>query len=246
MSEMPENTRGGDEGFHIETPTEYDSPANSSYPIELLIGGIGRDDATYLAQQLSLFVETNDAEVLVRFGKALLTAAGEDAKSTVRQRFEDGSDVGGLRWDSDTGTGVGDGDSWVLTFDGASRGNPGEAAIGVTFSRKGSNKILGHSERIGTATNNVAEYEALIAGLELVSEFHPASLHVRGDSELVVKQVTGEYKTNEKLTPYLEEVRELLFLFPDVSFEHVLRDENENADKLAADALDGNPTTLKP
>lgn len=243
---MSKNTRDTDADFYVETPTEYDEAANSSYPIELLIEEIGRDDATYLAQQLSLFVETNDAEALVRFGKAVTTAACEDTKSTVRQRFEDGSDVGGLRWDSDVTASIEDSDSWVLTFDGASRGNPGEAAIGVTLSREGHNKLLAHSERIGTATNNVAEYKALIAGLELVSEFHPTSLHVQGDTELVVRQVTGEYRTNEKLTPYLDEVRELLFLFSDVSFEHILRGENENADKLAADALEGNPTTLTP
>ncbi len=123
-------------------------------------------------------------------------------------------------------------------FDGAARGNPGPAAIGWVIVT-GDGIVAEGSERIGTATNNQAEYEALIAALEAVRDHGYDVVHLRGDSELVVKQVRGEYNTNN---PELREkrvtVHELLREFDEWTLEHVPREVNEHADELANEALD--------
>ena len=123
-------------------------------------------------------------------------------------------------------------------FDGASRGNPGPAAIGwVVVTSDGI--VSEGNDRIGRTTNNRAEYEALIRGLEVADEFGFDEVVVRGDSELVVKQIRGEYDTNN---PELRErrvrVRELLDRFDEWSLSHVPREINERADELANEALD--------
>ncbi|RQG91599.1 reverse transcriptase-like protein [Natrarchaeobius halalkaliphilus] len=125
-------------------------------------------------------------------------------------------------------------------FDGAARGNPGPAAIGwVIVTGDG---IVGEgNDRIGRATNNQAEYEALIAALEAARDYGYDEIHVRGDSELVVKQVRGEYDTNN---PELRErrvsVHELLSAFDEWTLEYVPREVNGRADGLANEALDQN------
>ena len=123
-------------------------------------------------------------------------------------------------------------------FDGAARGNPGPAAVGwAVVSADGVASEGG--ERIGRATNNRAEYEALVRALEAADELGFRRVDVRGDSELVVRQVRGEYETRD---PELRErrvtARELLERFEDWSIEHVPRSVNERADRLANEALD--------
>ena len=124
-------------------------------------------------------------------------------------------------------------------FDGAARGNPGPAAIGwVIVTDDGI--VAEGGERIGDTTNNRAEYEALIRGLEVARDHGFDVVEARGDSELIVKQVRGEYDTND---PGLRErrvrVRELLTTFDDWTLSHVPRELNDRADDLANDALDG-------
>ncbi|AGB38558.1 ribonuclease HI [Natronococcus occultus] len=123
-------------------------------------------------------------------------------------------------------------------FDGASRGNPGPAAIGWVIVT-GDGIVAEGNDRIGTATNNQAEYAALITALEAAAEYDYDELHVRGDSELIVKQVRGEYDTNN---PELRErrvtARELLSRFDEWSLEYVPREVNDRADGLANEALD--------
>ncbi|MHC3439253.1 ribonuclease HI [Natrialbaceae archaeon A-gly3] len=124
-------------------------------------------------------------------------------------------------------------------FDGAARGNPGLAAIGWVIVT-GDGIVAEGNERIGRATNNQAEYEALIATLEAARDYGYDELHVRGDSELIVKQIRGEYDTNN---PELREKRvralELLSSFEEWTIEHVPREANSRADNLANEALDG-------
>ena len=123
-------------------------------------------------------------------------------------------------------------------FDGGSRGNPGPAAIGWVIVT-GDGIVAEEGERIGRATNNQAEYEALIAALEAARDYGYDEVHVRGDSELIVKQVRGEYNTNN---PELREkrvtVHELLTEFDEWTLEHVPREVNDRADGLANEALD--------
>ncbi|MBZ6496264.1 ribonuclease HI [Natrinema longum] len=123
-------------------------------------------------------------------------------------------------------------------FDGGSRGNPGPAAIGWVIVT-GDGIVAEGGETIGTATNNQAEYEALITGLEAARDYGYDEVHVRGDSELIVKQVRGEYDTNN---PELREKRvtghELLREFEEWTLEYVPREVNDRADGLVNEALD--------
>ncbi len=123
-------------------------------------------------------------------------------------------------------------------FDGAARGNPGPAAIGWLIVT-GDGVVAEGSERIGRTTNNRAEYEALIAALEAAREYGYEEVHARGDSELIVKQVRGEYETrNPELREKRVTVHELLSSFEEWTLEHVPREVNERADELANDALE--------
>ncbi|WP_340100834.1 ribonuclease HI [Salinibaculum salinum] len=123
-------------------------------------------------------------------------------------------------------------------FDGAARGNPGPAAVGwVIVTSDGI--VAEGGKRIGRATNNQAEYEALRQALEVAADYGFDEVDVRGDSELIVKQVRGEYDTNNpELREYRVQVRELLTEFADWSLSHVPREINERADELANEALD--------
>jgi len=132
----------------------------------------------------------------------------------------------------------GEGGRAHVYFDGGARGNPGPAGIGWVIVT--SDGIIDEgSQAIGRATNNQAEYEALIAALEAAKAYGYDEIHVRGDSELIVKQVRGEYNTNN---PELRErrvtVHELLSQFDDWTLEHVPREVNSRADGLANDAMD--------
>ena len=123
-------------------------------------------------------------------------------------------------------------------FDGACRGNPGPAAIGYVLV-SGDGIVAEGGERIGRATNNQAEYEALVRGLEVATEYGFDAVEVRGDSELIVRQIRGEYDTND---PDLREARvrvlELLQAFEEWTIDHVPREVNDRADDLANEALD--------
>lgn len=123
-------------------------------------------------------------------------------------------------------------------FDGASRGNPGPAAIGwVIVTSDGI--VTEGNKTIGRTTNNQAEYEALVQALRVARDYGFDTVELRGDSELIVKQVRGEYDTNDpELREYRVTVRELLTEFDDWSLTHVPREINERADELANDALD--------
>jgi len=123
-------------------------------------------------------------------------------------------------------------------FDGASRGNPGPAAIGWVI-LTGDGIVTEGSKRIGETTNNRAEYEGLIQALEIADRHGFDEVDVRSDSELVVKQVRGEWDAND---PAMRErrvrARELLSQFDDWSLSHVPREINERADELANEAFE--------
>ena len=126
-----------------------------------------------------------------------------------------------------------------LYFDGASRGNPGPSGIGWVIVANGG-IVAENGKTIGEATNNQAEYEALIAGLEAALAAGIDELVIQGDSELIIKQVTGEYETrNPELRERRVTVHELLHQFDDWELRHVPRSVNDRADDLANEALDG-------
>ena len=128
----------------------------------------------------------------------------------------------------------------LLHCDGAARGNPGPAAIGaVLFAPGRVEPVVAISERIGRATNNEAEYRALIAGLQAALEAGVTRLLVRLDSELLVQQATGNYRVKAaNLKPLFERLRALARRFASITFEHVPRERNSIADDLANAALD--------
>lgn len=127
----------------------------------------------------------------------------------------------------------------VLRTDGASRGNPGHAAAGVAIEAEDGTVLACGKRYLGEMTNNQAEYRALVIGLKAVARYQPAAVRVYMDSELVVKQMRGEYRVkDETLRPLFEEASAWAKRLPNVTFEHVLRAKNALADQLANEALD--------
>jgi len=127
----------------------------------------------------------------------------------------------------------------VVNVDGGARGNPGPAAIAAVISTPDGQVIEEHGERIGRATNNVAEYRALLLGLERARELGAREVELVGDSELVVRQVKGEYKVKHAdLKPLRDQVSKALRGFDDWSIRHVRREQNAAADELVNAALD--------
>ena len=126
-----------------------------------------------------------------------------------------------------------------LSTDGGARGNPGPAAFGYVLEAEDGTVLAAHGETIGIATNNVAEYSALIAGLEKARELAVDEVEVMSDSELMVKQMTGEYRVkNEALQELWWRASRIARGFRDVSYTAVRREHNELADRLVNEALD--------
>ncbi len=124
--------------------------------------------------------------------------------------------------------------------DGGARGNPGPAGIGAVIYDKNKKEIATVSRFIGKATNNQAEYEALIAALKKAKDLDLKDLKVYLDSELIVKQINREYKVKDKnLALLFMQVHNLCLSFDKISFFHVRREENKRADQLANEAMDG-------
>jgi ribonuclease HI len=127
-----------------------------------------------------------------------------------------------------------------LSTDGGARGNPGPAAYGYVLEAEDGTVLDARGEKIGVATNNVAEYRALIAGLEKAVELGVDELEVISDSELLVKQMQGEYRVkNEALRELNDEANSLERKLGRVRYTAVRREHNELADKLVNEALDG-------
>ena len=130
------------------------------------------------------------------------------------------------------------GGSARANIDGGSRGNPGPAGYGVRVERD-DGTVVELKQSLGMATNNVAEYNGLLAALRWAVTNGIATLHVRSDSELLVKQMKGLYRVkNPGLQPLYDEARRLARRIGHVTFEHVRREFNKDADRLANEAMD--------
>jgi probable phosphoglycerate mutase len=126
-----------------------------------------------------------------------------------------------------------------LSTDGGARGNPGPAAYGYVLEAEDGTVLAAHGETIGIATNNVAEYSALVAGLERALDLGASAVDVISDSELMVKQMRGEYRVkNEALRELFLEASRLARRVGTVSYTAVRREHNELADRLVNEALD--------
>ena len=126
-----------------------------------------------------------------------------------------------------------------LFTDGGARGNPGPAAFGYVLEAEDGTVLAAHGEKIGVATNNVAEYRALVAGLAKAVELAVPEVEVVSDSELLVKQMTGVYRVkNDALRELSLEAARLARRVGNVSYKAVRREHNELADRLVNEALD--------
>jgi ribonuclease H / adenosylcobalamin/alpha-ribazole phosphatase len=127
----------------------------------------------------------------------------------------------------------------TLSTDGGARGNPGPAAYGFVLETEDGTVLAAEGEAIGVATNNVAEYRALVAGLERAADLGVDEVEVVSDSELLVKQMRGEYKVkNEALRALSLEAARLARQVGRVTYTAVRREHNELADRLVNEALD--------
>jgi ribonuclease HI len=130
-------------------------------------------------------------------------------------------------------------DKIVVHVDGGARGNPGPAAVGAVASAPDGESLLERGEYIGEATNNVAEYRAVLLGLELAQELGAREVEVVNDSELVARQIGGQYKVKHAgLKPLFLETMGKLREFDQWSVRNVRRESNERADELVNEALD--------
>ena len=126
-----------------------------------------------------------------------------------------------------------------LFTDGGARGNPGPAAYGFVLEADDGTVLAAEGQAIGVATNNVAEYSGLVAGLRKALELHVPDVEVVSDSELLVKQMRGEYRVkNEALRALFVEASALARGLQSVEYRHVKRAHNELADRLVNEALD--------
>lgn len=127
----------------------------------------------------------------------------------------------------------------TVHVDGASRGNPGPAAIGVVMRDENGTTAVRLSSCIGRTTNNQAEYTALITALEEAARLGADRVDIRTDSQLMVEQIRGRYKVrNANIRPLFEEVTRLLAAFKSYGILHIPREQNSEADALANEALD--------
>ena len=131
------------------------------------------------------------------------------------------------------------GPSAILWSDGAARGNPGPAGIGAVIEDREGTRLAEVSAYLGQTTNNVAEYRALIAGLVQALELGVREIEVRADSELMIRQLKGEYRVkNAGLKPLYDEAQRLIGQFSQVKLAHVRREHNSEADRLANEGID--------
>ncbi|HWO16919.1 MAG TPA: ribonuclease HI family protein [Solirubrobacterales bacterium] len=131
-------------------------------------------------------------------------------------------------------------DKVVVNVDGGARGNPGPAAIAAVVQDADGQVLQEKGEKIGRATNNVAEYRALLLGIEMAAALGASELELVGDSELIVRQVEGKYKVKDAALRNLHtEVKRALEPFESWSIRHVRREHNAEADRLVNEALDG-------
>ena len=128
---------------------------------------------------------------------------------------------------------------WVLHCDGGSRGNPGPGASAFILKAPDGHEVEARGDYLGSVTNNVAEYQALISGLEASVRAGASPLLVCMDSELVVRQMTGEYRVkNPGLKPLHEKARKVAAKVAAIRYTAVRREKNERADRLVNDTLD--------
>lgn len=129
--------------------------------------------------------------------------------------------------------------SVIIYTDGASRGNPGPASFGFVITSEKGEVLVEGAEKLGNQTNNYAEYMAMMVALNVCVQMGVKNVVVRADSQLVVRQMLGEYKVKaEGIIPLHAKAKELASKFSKIHFEYIPREKNKHADRLANEALD--------
>lgn len=122
--------------------------------------------------------------------------------------------------------------------DGGAENNPGPAAFGVVFQDEKGNTIFEHSESIGKATNNVAEYKGILYGLRNAKRYHPEEITLYSDSKLIIRQLQGKYKIeNKKLQPLFLKCWNRILDFENLKLQHIPSEQNKEADQLVKKEL---------
>lgn len=130
--------------------------------------------------------------------------------------------------------------------DGGARGNPGPAGVGVIIYDENNKIVEEYKQYLGIATNNVAEYKALVCAMELAKKYLPCTLEIHLDSELVCQQMLGNYKVkNENLIKHFQDAQRLVSEFEEVRFVYIPRDKNKQADRLVNQVINLNAHTDK-
>ena len=198
-----------------------------------------KDETISDHELLSLVHESVDIEILKKMNKTItkkrVDKFFQDLKGHVKKDDLATSD----KEKTDDSNIKKDIDLIIVNTDGGSRGNPGESGIGVAIFDKDSNLIHEACDYLGIATNNIAEYKALILGIKSSMEYNAKEILFKSDSELMVKQIKGEYRVkNPQLKLLFTEVKELLKKLPNWKIMHVRREENSEADLLANKGID--------
>lgn len=199
------------------------------------MSGADESDVRGMIEEARRLLESSDKararkKFIIRKKAAAEDSAGGEAieaSDEIEELFE-GAEISAVPLDS----------SLVMYVDGASRGNPGPAGIGIVIFDADNRQVGKVCARIGEQTNNFAEYAALIRALRIANYFRVKVLRIRTDSELVAKQVAGEYKvSNENIRPLYEEVVRLKKNIANCKIEYVSRNQNDKADYLAKKAV---------
>ena len=203
------------------------NPENALFPEEKAPSPLSKETVlSYLAQTLSVaktlkrFPALKPKDLQKIFENCARLICGEEVRGSVASPIPEISEIS-------------------IHADGASRGNPGEAGVGVVISDGHGKTLKEWKSYLGIATNNVAEYRAVLLALEKASALGAKGVIINLDSELVVRQLTGEYKVREAhLKPLHQKALELLATLPKYRLRHVPREENRRADQLANEAID--------
>lgn len=183
-------------------------------------------DAEIRDRFLEELAETLDIEKTI----TKLNITGKDARAILKSLISRKRTAAGA---------VRGGGAYGIYVDGASRGNPGEAGAGAVIISPEGVVLKRLKKYLGTTTNNMAEYHALLIGLEAARALGAGSVTVFADSELMVKQINGLYRVrSEDLRPLFEKATEILAQFRDFKVKHVYREKNSIADSLANEAID--------
>ena len=178
-------------------------------------------------------------EILPYYSPAFIRESLGEAATLFRDSGKEKTDGTATLGDDEIDNSAVSGSTLYLYTDGASRGNPGEGGAGVVITDSMGNEVFSKGFYLGHCTNNEAEYKALIIGLAEASGSGCDNIVVFLDSQLIVRQINGEYQVkNKNLIPLFGQVMDLLAFFRRYKVEHIPRSENTRADKLANEGID--------